>query len=72
MASATFRLSSDHKDVYVIARVLKCIWVRIGCHVRALVLEHVRALASFVFVNMVVRLKDMYEQPHIYMYMQRS
>ena len=49
VASAMLRLSIEHKDLYVIARVLTCIWVRIGCHVGALVLENDRAYGVFRF-----------------------
>ena len=49
VASAMLRLSIEHKDLYVIACVLTCIWVRIGCHVGALVLENVRVYGVFRF-----------------------
>ena len=47
VASAMFRLSFEHKDMYVFVRVLKCIWVCIGCHVGTLVLENVLAYGVF-------------------------
>ena len=49
VASATLRLSIEHKDVYVIARVLTCIWVRIGCHAEALIFENIRVCGVFRF-----------------------